>query len=306
MPRWCQDSHFCRACQLCLVKALQELQGVEPLLRHLTCVYLGVFEVDGKAVRQKGTTIYTHMYIYICIYIYVYIYVYMYVYMIIYIYIYVYIYVYMYICVYICIYVCIYDYIYICVYIYMYICIYIYLYIYMYMYVYMIIYIYVYMYVYMIIYIYMYIYICIYVYIYIYVYVCIYDYIYVYIYIYVYMYIYIYYICIYVCIYDYIYIYVYIYIYPPTPAKQGGERQGIRFLTIVFKRFAVSEASQRHTACALGAGRLQNGFTAGTWTSLCYSRFQKTRQAVFGTSFWHFLGTKLGCVLLFCKCPNGT
>ena len=66
----------------------------------------------------------------------------------------------------------------------------------------------------------------------------------------------------------YIHIYVYncIYIYPPSPAKQGGERQGIRFLTLVFKRFAVLEASQRQTACALEAGRLQDG--VNSWNKL--------------------------------------
>ena len=64
--------------------------------------------------------------------------------------------------------------------------------------------------------------------------------------------------------------------FPPTPAKQGGERQGIRCLTLVFKRFAVSEASQRQTPCALGAGRLQDG--VNSWNKLKKFVLQKTLQ----------------------------
>ena len=81
---------------------------------------------------------------------------------------------------------------------------------------------------------------------------------------------------IYIYIYKYIFIYRYTYTYPPTPATQGGARQGIILLTLVshYYRSGRSSSNSRRSKAGLRVA--------------CYCEW-----------FRVIFGTKLGGVLLF-------
>jgi len=74
--------------------------------------------------------------------------------------------------------------------------------------------------------------------------------------------------------------------------------------------FAVSEASQKHTACALGlAGRLagcRRWQAAGKLKSICFSKISERTLGVFGGFFWLAFGNEItGGALLFRTRPKG-